>query len=314
MKKRRYKITNWKNYNKALINRGSLTLWFDEKSIHQWHKPCKTFRRGRIQTYSDLAIECMLTLKAVFHLPLRATQGLVMSLITLIKLPIKAANYTTLCRRQKYIEIPLQRIKKRVPEEALHAVFDATGLKVFGEGEWKARQHGYNKRRTWRKLHLGIDETSGEIIAAALTTNDIGDGQMLPELMEQIDVPLSQVSGDGAYDSFENYSLLEKRRIKATIPPRENAKIRQHGNSKDPPLIRDQILRQIRKTGRTLWKKQSGYHRRSIAETTMFRFKKIFSASLNAIIFQSQAVEAFIKCNALNKMTALGMPQTYPVI
>lgn len=162
-------------------------------------------------------------------------------------------------------------------------------------------------------MHLGVDEASGEIIAAVLSTNDVGDVEVFPDLLEQIDEPLTQASGDGAYDSFKNYDLLEKRGIKITIPPRENAKIHQHGNRKDPPLARDEIIRSIRTMGRAQWKKQNGYHRRSLAETMMFRFKQIFGDNLQAILFESQAAEAFIKCNALNKMTSIGMPASYPV-
>jgi hypothetical protein len=308
-KKQTYRIRNWHDYNKALVKRGSLTLWFDEKSLKKWHES-RSEGRGRPNKYADVAITCMLTIKAVFHLPLRATQGLVNSLIELLKLPIEAANYTTLCRRQRTLEVPLARY---TCHENMHAVFDATGLKVFGEGEWKVRQHGYSKRRTWRKLHLGIDEASGEIVARVLTTNDFCDGEILPDLLEQIGEKVAQVSGDGAYDSFDNHSLLSNNGIKITIPPQKNAKIKQHGNNKAPPLSRDEIIREIRKFGRVGWKVQNGYHRRSITETTMFRYKKIFVDELKAIIFDSQANEAFIKCNILNKMTSLGMPESYAV-
>jgi len=309
-KQQKYRIRNWSNYNKALVKRGSLILWFDEKSTNKWADAPKTGKRGRPYKYADIAILCMLTLKAVFHMPLRATQGFVASLIKLLDLPIKAADYTTLCRRQKYLQIPLHRYNRR---EALHAVFDSTGLKIFGEGEWKVRKHGYSKRRTWRKLHLGIDEATGEIIATVLSTNDVGDGEMLPNLIEQIAGPLRQVSGDGAYNSFENYNLLSKRGVKITIPPRENSKVRQHGNCKDPPLMRDETIRAVRKLGLAKWKKLNGYHRRSLSETAMFRYKKILGDNLCAILFENQANEAFIKCNVLNKMTALGMPDSYAV-
>jgi hypothetical protein len=307
-KKKRYRICNWGDYNKSLVKRGSLTLWFEEESIKKWHKATKVKGRGRPRSYADIAIQCMLTLKSVYDLPLRATQGLVESLIELLDLPIEAADYSTVCRRQKYLDIKLQ---KKNRNESLHGVFDSTGLKVFGEGEWKVRQHGYSKRRTWRKLHLGVDEASGEIIASVLTTNDFGDGEILPDLIEQVDSPLSQASGDGAYDSFENYYLLHKRGAKITIPPRENAKTPQHGNCKSPPFVRDEVVRAVRKLGRAEWKKKNGYHRRSIAETTMFGFKQIFGDNLHAILFESQATEAFVKCNVLNKMTALGMPESY---
>ena len=309
-KKQTYRIRNWKDYNKALIKRGSLTLWFDEESVKNWYDTQKTEKRGRPHKYADIAISCMLTIKAVFHLPLRATQGLVASLVELLGLPIKAADYTTVCRRQNCLEVELQRYSTT---ENLHAVFDSTGLKVFGEGEWKVRQYSYSKRRTWRKLHLGINEATREIIASVLTTNGVGDGETLPDLLEQIDEKLSQASGDGGYDDFEVYDLLNRRGAKITIPPQRNAKIRQHGNCEDPPLPRDEIIRAIRKLGRAEWKKRNGYHRRSIAETTMFRYKQIFGDKLIARLFNSQANEAFIKCNILNKMTSLGMPVSYVV-
>lgn len=309
-KKARYHVRNWSEYNKSLIRRGSLTIWFNEESTGQWYEREGTGKRGRPAKYAGIAIECMLTLKAVFNLPLRSTQGLVESLVERLNLKIEVPDYTTVSRRQQELEVVLQKYQGNEP---LHAVFDGTGLKIYGEGEWKVRQHGTSKRRTWRKMHLGVDEGSGEIIAVVLTTNDFSDGEVLPTLVEQIENPIEQASGDGAYDTFENHEVLEARGAKITIPPRANAKIRQHGNCKAPPLARDENLREIRKIGRAAWKKQNGYHRRSLAETAMYRFKKIFGGHLRAIIFQSQAVEAFIKCNALNKMTALGMPDSYAV-
>jgi len=165
---------------------------------------------------------------------------------------------------QKDLEIELPRQTKS-SDEPLHAVFDSTGLKVYGEGEWKVRQHGYNKRRTWRKLHLGVDEANGDIIAAVMSGNDTSDSEALPDLLAQIEGPISQASADGAYDDFKSYERLEKRGAKVTIPPQKNAKIRQHGNSGLPALTRDENLRAIRKLGRKNWKKESGYHRRSLA-------------------------------------------------
>ncbi|MFT3742418.1 MAG: IS5 family transposase [Gammaproteobacteria bacterium] len=300
-KKQTYRIRNWPHYNKALTNRGSLTIWFDEESIKQWHNIDKSGARGRPKVYAEAAILCVLTLKMVFRLPLRALQGFTASLIELMALPIKTPNYTTVCRRQGDLEVPL---KKFQSGKALHAVFDSTGLKVFGEGEWKVRQYGYSKRRTWRKLHLGIDEATGEIIAKGLSTNDVHDNEAFPDLLAQINSKILQASADGAYDSFENYELLEKKGAKVTIPPRETAKIKQHGNCKRKPLRRDKNIRAIRKIGKAAWKRENGYHRRSIAENAMFRFKKIFGNDLKAILFENQATEAFIKCNALNKMTS----------
>jgi len=302
-KKQRYQVRNWPDYNKGLVKRGSLTLWFDEDSVREWHKT-KKLGRGRPKLYADAAILCMLTLKMVFRLPLRATQGIVKSIIDLLGLSIIAADYTTICRRQKLLKVPLQ---KSVTNEPLHAVFDATGLKVFGEGEWKVRQHGYSKRRIWRKLHLGVNEATGEIIAEVLSGKNKRDGELLQKLVKQIDSPVSQVSGDGAYDSFKNHEFLRKLGAKATIPTPKNARVQKIGNV----VARDAVVIEIRKLGRKKWKQQSGYHRRSIAETTMFRFKKILGNNLHAVLFKNQAVEAMIKCNILNKMAAVAMPLSY---
>lgn len=311
-KKQQYRICNWTEYNKSLVKRGHITLWFNEESIQHWYqKADSNLRRGRPKSYSDVAIQCMLTIKMLFRLPLRSAQGFVSSLIELLRLPIQGANYSTLCRRQKTLEPVLSMNRK--PGEPLHVVLDSTGLKVFGEGEWKVRQHGYSKRRTWRKLHLGVDEKSGEIVAAALSSHNVGDSEMLPTLLEQINELIGQASADGAYDSHANYALLEQRGIKATIPPRETAKIKQHGNCKERALQRDENIREIRKVGKAAWKKASGYHRRSLAETAMFRLKTLLGRELAARTFANQCTEAFIKCNIMNKMTHLGMPESYAV-
>src|SRR5205085_1447229 len=130
-----------------------------------------------------------------------------------------------------------------------------------------------SKRRTWRKLHLGADETTGEIVAAVVTTNNVADSQVLAEMLEQAEDELEQVSGDGSYDKRSCYEAIRKRQAKAAIPPQRNAKIWQHGNSKQERLIRDENLRRIRQVGRKAWKHEVGYHRRSLAETQMYRVK-----------------------------------------
>jgi Transposase DDE domain len=196
----------------------------------------------------------------------------------------------------------------------LHVVVDSTGLKVFGEGEWKVRQHGYSKRRTWRKLHLAIDAANQEIAAAVVTTNDFRDSEVLTDLLEQVDAELDQVSGDGGYDSHENYQLIVNRGAKPVIPPRKDAVISQHGNSHLSAKPRDEVIREIRQLGRRNWKNQSGYHKRSLAETAMYRLKTIFGGTLRARLFSNQGTETFLRCCALNKMTQLGMPNSYAVI
>jgi nickel-dependent lactate racemase len=187
-------------------------------------------------------------------------------------------------------------------------------LKVYGEGEWKVRTHGVSKRRTWRKLHLEVDEMTGEIIVSGASGNDVSDGEMFVEMIEQTDEEIEQVSCDGAYDQKKVYEAIEKKKIKrVAIPPQKNAKIWKHGNRKGEKLIRDENLRHIRRTGRAKWKRESNYHRRSIAETAVFRFKTIFTDKLQSRKQENQFQEMHIKSALLNQMTHLGMPDSYKI-
>jgi len=197
---------------------------------------------------------------------------------------------------------------------AKHIVVDSTGLKVYGEGEWKVRQHGYSKRRTWRKLHLSVNEATHSIEAVVLTEASVDDAEAGGELLDDTDGSLEQVSGDGAYDKRKFYEAARERGVeRIAVPPQRNARIWQHGNSSQPPLPRDQNLRRIRRVGRQRWKQEVGYHRRSLAETAVFRFKIIFGTTLAARTLPRQITEARMKAAALNRMTQLGMPDSSPV-
>lgn len=314
--KRTYRIRNWPQYNTALIGRGRLTLWFAPEVLSDWLFPTMTGKPGASPLYSDLAIVTVLTLGVVFHLPLRQQQGFAQSLMHLLQLDLPVPDYTTLCRRRQTlaVDVPASATLRRV--QGVHLVVDSTGLKIYGEGEWKVRLHGKDKRRTWRKLHLGVDEATHEILAAELTLCSVGDGEMLPALLDQTEqggVRITQVSGDGGYDSWACHDAIAARGAIATIPVRRGSKIRQHAKCASPPLPRDQILRRERKVGRAVWKQESGYHRRSLAETAMFRQKQIFGNDLGARLLVSQRQEANLRCVALNQMTRLGMPDSYPV-
>ena len=258
-----------------------------------------------------------LTLQAVYHQALRGTQGLLTSVLQLMgqgHLPVP--DYTTLCRRRATLFVELPRFRTG---DAVHLVVDSTGCKIYGEGEWKVRQHGWSKHRTWRKLHIGMDEAGGEILAAVLTGNEVADSARVPELLQQVPEALEAFLGDGAYDKRCCYAALQEREreqgqpIQVTIPPRHGARIWQHGNCRGEPLARDENVRWIRQVGRSGWKEDSGYHRRSLVETMMFRLKTIFGEKLGARRLDSQATEARIRCRALNIMTGLGMPQSSPL-
>lgn len=219
---------------------------------------------------------------------------------------LKVPDYSTVCRRGGKLDIKIPRMKKG----RIHAILDSTGLKVYGEGEWKVRQHGYSKRRTWKKFHISIDE-DGEVRAVELTGNDTVDAEKAADLLREDKGHLASVTGDGAYDKQKVYRQLPGK-VRAVIPPQKNARIWKHGNSKGPPLKRDENLRAIRKKGRKKWEKDSGYHKRSLAETAMFRAKTVFGDRLMARSEKNQTAEARIMASALNRMRGLGMPESYP--
>lgn len=307
--KTKYRIRNWALYNESLKKRGSITLWIDEDVLRVWKAaPPAVRRRGAQKQYSDGAIECLLTVKSVYHLAYRQTEGFAASLSKLLGVALPIPDYSTLNRRAQALSVTLPTSEK----ERIHMVLDSTGLKVYGEGEWKVRQHGYSKRRTWRKLHLGVDEATGEIEAELLTEAGVDDAEVTEELLEQTCAEIEQMSGDGAYDKEKVYQAAAAKRVrKITIPPRRDAVLWEEMVSQPHP--RNENLRRIGEIGRDKWKEESGYHRRSLAETAMFRFKTIFGDHLCARESKRQKTEARIKCAALNRMTRLGMPDSYRI-
>ena len=267
----------------------------------------------------------MLSLKSLFGLAGRQTSGLMASLFDLMQVELSVPDHSTVSRRMSQLEVSLP---VKDSNQARHVVIDSTGIKVYGEGEWKVRQHGVGKRRTWRavlpegvfrpanmpcKLQLALDEGTGEILAAVVSTNDWGDSEALPDLVEQIEGDIDQVSGDGAYDTRACYDPITERGAKPVIPPCKNAVIGQHGNCKAPPHPRDEELRQIRQHGRKQWKQESDYHRRSLAETAMFRHKTAFGGKVQSRKFENQATELLCQCAMLNRMIQLGKPVSVPV-
>ena len=187
-------------------------------------------------------------------------------------------------------------------------MIDATGLRVYGAGEWHVQKHGSGRRRTWRKLHLGVDEHTKEIVAVEMIASHVHDSQVLLRLLTQISATVYQVSGDGAYDTKACYSSIGQRGAKATIPPRRNAKQRRCANPTEKFAIRDAHLRQIQQQGRYAWRVASGCTRQSLAENAVFRFKRLFGSRFRARRFDNQRIEGWIKCMILNRMVSLGMP------
>jgi Transposase DDE domain len=300
--KKKYKVKNWKTYNQALINRGSLTLWIADDIMDWW------YGAGH-DTYSDRAIEAVLTIQAVYGLPLRATFGFVRSIFKLLDIPLSVPDYTTISRRAKSLHIVLHTTKK----DTTDVILDSTGSKVFGEGEWKVRKHGWSKRRTWKKIHIGIDSL-GEIRAVVISENNIHDSTVINEILDQETAPITDFYGDGAYDTYGVYQSLLSRGVTGFhIPPQKLAKIKVHGNMKRTSYPRDENLRAIRKTSRKRWKNESGYHTRSLGETIMFRYKTTFGDHMSFRTEESQKNEVMVKCNILNTFHFLGVPESYMV-
>ena len=303
--KRQYRIRNWRDYNSALVRRGSLTLWVEQSAVDKWHESATPTRRGRRRSYSDLAITCALTLREVYHLPLRSTQGLVSSVLRLLGADLPAPHYSTLSRRAATLDVKLPRLARG----PLHLAVDSTGVKLYGEGEWKVRLHGADKRRTWRKLHLLLDHRTQEAVGCAMSEQYVLDRKELAGLLRGVEGEVAEVLGDGAYDFQDCYKAIHARGARAVIPPQKRARVRGGAEFGD----RNAAVVRGREVGRDEWKKEAGYHRRSLAETAMMRFKTIFSDKLKAREWQRQETELRVRCAAMNRMTSLGMPRSYAV-
>ena len=302
----KYKTTNWSSYNDSLKRRGSLSIWFDPELV--WVPP-PSGRRGRQQNFSDAAIQACLTLKVLFGLPLRQTTGFMQSLLQLIGLDGVVPDFSTLCRRQRTLKVSLP---YRGGTGPLNLLIDSTGIKAEGEGEWNARKHGGSKRRIWRKVHIGIDEETLEVRAVEITSSNVGDAPVLPDLLNQIpsDQDIGSVTADRAYDTRKCHEAIAARNAHAVIPQRKNAKPWKPTSA--GAIARNEAVSAQRYLGRTLWRRLSGYHRRSRVETKMHCLK-LMGQSLMARDFDRQVAEVQIRIAVLNRYTALGIPITAPV-
>lgn len=283
-----------------------MEVWISKEGIKEWYAE-PTHEQGAQSVYSDLAISTVLTMQKLFHLPLRAVEGFVKSVFRMTDTLLDVPDYSTLSRRAEGLTVLFTKRKK----EKTVIIIDGSGAKVFGEGEWKVRQHGYSKRRMWKKIHIAIDE-DGEIRATEMTSNATHDSEVVPQLFSQEDAKIETFAGDGAFDTHGVYTACQNREVSCIlIPPRHGAKIWQHGNYSASPHPRDENLRAIRRMGRKQWKITSGYHVRSGVENTFFRWKTIFGDRLRSRTEARQRTEVRIMASALNRMFSLGMPDSY---
>ena len=285
--------------------RGSLTVWFSDEAIAAWRAEPRTTRGGQPH-YSALAIRTALTLRAVFRLALRQTEGLIGSILSLLGLDLAVPDHSTLSRRAETLEIA----RTKSCPGPIHLLVDSTGLQLCGPGEWLVEKHATRRRRSWRKLHIGVDAETGQILASELTGSDVDDGSQVEPLLDQITGPLASFIGDGAYDQAGVYDTVAKHHPDAVVivPPRSPAVLSEDGGS--TPTQRDRHLQSIKEHGRMGWQKRSGYTRRALVETSISRLKRVIGNALRSRTDRRRRTEVAIATNALNRMLELGRPKS----
>jgi len=309
--KKRYQVRNWREYEAGLRARGSLTVWIDltdDGKLANWAAPELTKKKpGRQQKYSNHAIETAITLGMVLHFASRQTEGFLRSLFALLNLSNDVPDHTTISRRKaKLGKVGFQGNKKGKP---VHILIDSSGLAVH-VGQMRKPP----KNRDHRKLHLVVDEVTGDILACDLTSKSARDPARVRSLLGQVESPIASARADAAYDTKEVYAAIEnhapERSPRVLIPPRKDAQISPKSAT---TRERNRNIRSRARLGKRTWHKQSGYSKRSKAETTFYRYKTIVGCAMRARRLVSQRVEATIGCKILNKMAALGMPDSLMV-
>ncbi|HEY0206473.1 MAG TPA: IS5 family transposase, partial [Acetobacteraceae bacterium] len=298
-------LMNWREYDASLRQRGSLTVWITDEAIEGWRAEPRTTQGGQ-PWYSSLAILTALTFKAVFRLALRQTEGLIGSVIGLLGLDLAVPDHTTLCRRAETLGVP--RPQARKDGEPLHLLVDSTGLKLCGAGEWLVEKYGTKTRRSWRKLHIGVDADTGQIVVAALTAKEVDDGAEVGALLDQVRGPVASFTADGAYDQEGVSAAVAERHPDAAIivPPRSTAVPSE--TAETAPTQRDRHLHSIAEHGRAAWQKASGYTKRARVEAAMSRFKQVIGDGLRSRTDRRRATKVDVAIHALNRMLELGRP------
>jgi len=304
-----YRVKNWRAYEQSLRDRGDITLWITPDALAAWRAPM-TGKRGAQPIYADIAIETAIALRLLFHLPLRQTEGLLGSVLRLMGLSLPCPDHTTLSRRNATVVI--RQHVERALQGPLSVIVDSTGLKVCGQGEWHAQKHGAKKCRRWKKLHLGVDD-QGQIMASCVTDGHEQDPVQVPELLSQIDHEIRRFIADGIYDQQPVYAAVEDHSpgAQVRVPPRQGAALSPAAAT--APTQRDQHIASIERDGVLAWKRTSGYYAQSHAENAFARYKRTFGGHMRAKLDESQEREAAIACALLNRMRALGRPQSYLV-
>jgi hypothetical protein len=297
-----FKVQNWSEYEAGLRWRGSLALWIEDKVLESW----QTSGPGGQARCSDTAVRTSLMLRTAFKLPLRQTEGLLVSILTLMGLTISAPDHTTVSRRA--VNLPVIQ-PARTPNGPMHVLIDTTGLQVYGAGQWLEAKHGAKTRRKWRKLHLAVDPASCVIVAQTLTDQDADDPSQVAPLFDQIDGPIIRLTTDGAYDGAPTYQTVATHGVgvEVVIPPCSTAV---PNGEQVGPTQRDRHLAMITEHGRLAWQVATYYGQRSLIETTMGRYKALGGPRMRARGFAAQQTEAAIGVAVLNRMLAAGRPKS----
>ena len=298
--KSRYRVSNWREYEEGLVQRGDVSIWLSPEAVDAW-KAKPSGRRGAQPKFSDLAIETALTVRLVFHLPLRQAEGFLGSLFRLMGVELDVPDHTTLSRRGASLDVSLARLKD---DGSIDLIIDSTGLSIVGEGEWAMAKHGGKGRRGWKKLHLGVD-ASGEIVAQVLTDSNVDDGSTGMAIIKGVPGGVESVIADTAYDSRPIYEAAEPQGAEVIVPPARNA---QTSKGRVKCKQRDRTIRRVKEVGLRQWKKDSGYHRQGRVENTFFRYKAILGDRLRSRTLVNQETEVRLACNVLNRMRQLGWP------
>jgi IS5 family transposase len=292
-----YAKRNWTEYSRNLVNRGSITFWLNKECLDNWIS--KTTKPGR-PAFSKEVILAGLIIKTVYNLPLRALQGFFQSILRLLQQDLKVPHYSLFCKRAKEASSCLPKLSKKRPVEIL---IDSSGLKVRGEGEWKVKIHGNEKRRGWIKLHIAVDPKTQELIAIEVTDDKVADCTILPKLIDKAPKTVQKVFADGAYDRSSCRKYLFDKGLHGCIPPRRHGKIRDEVELES----RNDSLKIIRNLGNdeqafSIWKKLVGYHKRSLVETAFSRLKRHFGERLSNKTTSNLEAEVTFRCHVLNRM------------
>jgi hypothetical protein len=301
--RQRQRGSNWSEYDATLRQRGSLTVWVTDEAIAAWRAEPRSTRGGQLR-YSSLAITTALTLRTLFRLGLRQTEGLVGSIFHLLGLDLAVPDHSTLSRRA----VTLAVVRPAVSSAPVHLLIDSTGLKLCGAGEWLIEKHGTTRRRSWRKLPIGVDADTGQIMAAVLTTNDLDDASQVGALLDQIDGPITSFIRDGAYDQATVYADMALRHPAAAVvvPPRATAV--PSATAVSAPTQRDRHLQVIAENGRINWQKATGHNWRAKVEAPIGRYKQVIGDGLRFRRDDRRTTEVAIAVGVLNRMLELGRP------